>query len=153
MLGLGGAARAPILDRRDWYTRTVARHRLHHAALAAAVHALVAGSAGCSFLLGFDDPEPAQDAAAADAASPLLGDAGPDLYEPNDTPATAVGLEPGVYGSSIAPEGDEDYWQLVLAAESDVVIGLRFTDTADLDLDQARLAPDLADHRPVLHAD
>ena len=74
------------------------------------------------------------DAAVVDAPA-VTGDAGPDLYEPNDTPDMAVVVEPGEYDMSIAPVGDIDYLQFVLAQASDVTVKVRIRGAADLDIE------------------
>lgn len=74
------------------------------------------------------------DAAVVDAPV-VTDDAGPDLYEPNDTPQTAVVVEAGEYDMSIAPVGDVDYLQFVLAQTSDVTVEMRIRGTADLDIE------------------
>lgn len=79
------------------------------------------------------------DAVSIDAAvfdAPVVtDDAGPDLYEPNDTPETAVVVEAGAYDMSIAPVGDVDYVQFVLAQRSDVTVEIRILGAADLDIE------------------
>ncbi len=74
------------------------------------------------------------DAAVFDALV-VTDDAGPDLYEPNDSPETAVVVEAGAYDMSIAPVGDIDYVQFVLAQRSDVTVEIRILGAADLDIE------------------
>ena len=82
---------------------------------------------------GDSDADPV-DAAVVDAPV-ITDDAGPDLYEPNDTPQTAVVIEAGEYDMSIAPVGDVDYVQFVLAQKSDVTVEMRIHGAADLDIE------------------
>ena len=90
--------------------------------------------ASCTQLLDFGDPAETSDASTSDAQG-VISDAGPDLYEPNDTPEDSIAIEPGSHLRTIAPEGDHDYWQIVVAATTDVTIEVAILDGADLDLE------------------
>jgi len=94
-------------------------------------------SASCTYLLDFEPTDAGgdpSDASYLDSA-PLEEDASADLYEPNDSPESAKPIEPGTYELSIFPQGDQDYWQIVLSGAADLIVDLTITGGADLDLE------------------
>ena len=94
--------------------------------------ALVPG-AGCSFLLGFDDPvvDPNPDAALVDGRL----DAGVDQFEPNDSTDQARDVIAGAYDLSIMPATDNDFFRIVSGGTADVTAVITFSNAeGDLDL-------------------
>ena len=111
---------------------------------------VVAGS-GCSLVLDFgedvgggDRPDAASsidaDPSAPDGAGPSIDAAGGDCgaFEPNDTLATAVPINPGSYANlGICPGGDRDFYSFTVGDMNDVVVEILFANMAgsgDLEL-------------------